>query len=90
MKILDEQVRVGLFGLFEVGGDAADLDTVEEFLFGDAHHIHGHLAGDEPDAAFACRLDHLFERGDLFGTHPVTHEARADAEEVEFRERKAV
>src|SRR2546426_10720750 len=55
----DKEARSRLQGVGEEGGDAAALQAVLELRRLDPHHVPGHLAGDHPDAEFACETDHV-------------------------------
>src|SRR5579859_7355749 len=62
---LDEEGGVGGGGEVEERRRAGDLDAVQQVLARDAHHIHGHLAGDELDAELAALVQQLVEGGDV-------------------------
>ena len=50
-KISNKQRRPRFVGFAKEGGDAAQLDAIDQFLLTDANHVHRHLTGDQLRAA---------------------------------------
>src|SRR2546427_791206 len=84
----DKEARSRLQRVGEEGGDAAALQAVLELRRLDPHHVPGHLAGDHPDAEFACETDHVLERSDVLLLHHGPQHLRAHAEVVHLRDGK--
>ena len=62
----DKQAHIGFFSRAEEGGNAAETDAVDQFLFPDAHNVHAHLAGDNLHPVGDGVRDQLLRRADAF------------------------
>src|SRR5574341_2524542 len=73
MRRLYEQIDLCVCGNIQPCSSAADLDTINEIFFCVSKQIHGHLAGDELDAAFPGKVEQRSDRGntvlDELGLH---------------------
>ncbi len=72
------------------GRHADVVDSVQQFLFLDAHQVHGHLAGLDDDAVFARHLDHYRQRIDVLLFHDALDHGGTHAGHVHLGERQFV
>ena len=85
---LDEQIQVRIHCVADVSCYTAEVDAFDDFLFFDAHDVHGHCAGDHFDAHFLGLGDHDRQGINVLLFHDSLDHFRAHAAHVHFRDRQ--
>ena len=73
----DEQRGRRPLRLAEEGGDAADLDAIDQLFAADAHDVHRHLTGHERGAAVDERCQQAGGGIDVLVAHHLAHQPAA-------------